>query len=150
MPRYFVMDFPDWVQVVALDEEENFIMVQQYRYPGEGYFLEFPGGSTHPSRQENALDAAKRELREETGYESEDWDYVGSHYPNPALMGNKCIVYLARNCKKKNDPHLDPYEVLDVELQSKEEMCKNMIEGDKLHSLMLATYQLLLSSKKIS
>ncbi len=150
VPRYFVIDFPDWVQIIAFDENDQTILVRQYRYPGAGEFLEFPGGSTKPTRDEDPLEAAKRELREETGYVSNEWVYVGHHYPNPALMGNKCHVYLARNCVKKYELELDPFEVLQVELVSKSDLQSKIGAADKPHSLMLATYQLLVSSKKFS
>jgi len=142
MPRYYVVDFPDWVQVVAFDNNQNLILVDQYRYPGEGWFIEFPGGSTLPDRSEDPLLAAKRELLEETGYTSRDWAYLGSHYPNPALMRNRCHVYLATNCLKTSDLQLDAFEVLEVKLMTVTELQMQLKASQKVHSLMLATLEL--------
>lgn len=142
VPQYYIIDFPDWVQVVALDAMNQLILVDQYRYPGEGWFLEFPGGSTHPDRKEDPLVAAQRELKEETGYASDDWFYVGYHYPNPALMKNKCHVFLARQCRFVGPQQLDPFEVLEVKKMGLNDFDKEIKNSIRCHSLMLATYLL--------
>jgi 8-oxo-dGTP pyrophosphatase MutT (NUDIX family) len=143
MPNYYVMDFPDWVQVLALDESGKVIVVEQYRYPGAGEFLELPGGTTNHDRKENPLDAAKRELLEETGYESEDWTHVGTHYPNPALQTNQIHVYLAKNCKKTSDLNLDPFEEIEVKVMPLSEFQDLLVADPKKHGLMLASMYLL-------
>lgn len=140
VPKYYVIDFPDWVQSVALNDKDELILVDQYRYPGVGNFLEFPGGSSDPSRKEDPMDAAKRELLEETGYESNDWSSIGFHYPNPALMGNRCHVYIAKNCIKTSELNLDPYEFLTVKTYNIQDFEKEISTSKKCHSLMLATW----------
>ncbi len=142
MPHYFVIDFPDWVQVVARKPDGQLIVVDQYRYPGEGWFLEFPGGSTQPTRDEDPKLAAQRELLEETGYESQDWHYLGAHYPNPALLNNRCHVFVAENCKKVAEQKLDAYEVLEVKEMELSEFERIFYSSDKKHSLMLATLEM--------
>lgn len=140
VPKYFTIDFPDWVQVVAQDEQKNLILVDQYRYPGQGSFLEFPGGSTHSTRDEDPLLAAKRELLEETGHESNEWIYLGPHFPNPALQPNRTHAFLAKNCKKVAELNLDPYEELEVIKLSLDEFVKRSRDPKAAHhSLMLAT-----------
>lgn len=139
VPRYFMLSFPDWVQAVALDEQGQLILVNQYRYPGQKNFLEFPGGSTSFDRQEDPLVAAQRELLEETGYQSNEWQYLGAHYPNPALQSNRVHSFLALNCKKVADLNLDPFEELSVELYSLNDFLQLCTQKDGQHSLMLAT-----------
>lgn len=140
VPRYFIIDFPDWVQVVALDEEKNLILVDQYRYPGQGKFVEFPGGSTHSSRDEEPLLAVKRELLEETGYESDEWIYLGPHFPNPALQSNRTHAFLAKNCRKVAELNLDPFEELEVVKMPVNDFIKRSRSATTpQHSLMLAT-----------
>lgn len=140
VPKYFVIDFPDWVQVVALDEEKNLILVDQYRYPGQGKFIEFPGGSTHSSRGEEPLLAIQREFLEETGHESNEWHYLGSHFPNPALQTNRTHAFLAMNCRKVAALNLDPFEELEVVKMPIQDFVKrSRSQQQPQHSLMLAT-----------
>lgn len=139
VPRYYVVDFPDWVQCVAVDEDQNLVMVDQYRYPGKGSFVEFPGGSTDANRGEDPLVAAQRELLEETGHTSTEWKYLGSHFPNPALQTNRCHSYLAMNCRKVADLKLDPFEELTVVKMSVDNYIKHCQSQPQNHSLMLAT-----------
>lgn len=148
VPRYYVVDFPDWVQCVALDEQQNLILVDQYRYPGRGNFLEFPGGSTDANRKEDPLVAAKRELLEETGYESEDWIALGAHFPNPALQENRCHSFLARNCRKVAELKLDPFEELTVKVIPHEQFIEICTQSGRHHSIMLATLFLALKYLK--
>ncbi len=142
MPHYFVLDFPDWVHVVALNKSGQLIVVHQYRYPGEGWFFEFPGGSTHPDRKEQPLAAAKRELLEETGFSSDEWSDLGFYFPNPALMSNRCHVFLAQNCVRTAATSLDPYEVLEVQELPVVEFEAQFFKSNKLHGMMLGTYQM--------
>ncbi len=143
MPRYYTFDFPDWVQVYAQTAANEVVLVKQYRYPGRDWFYELPGGTTNADRKEEPLTAAQRELREETGYTSSDWSKVGEHYPNPALMNNKCHVFLAKNCIKTHPTELDPFEELSTELVAHDKIEKLFIGENKCHSLMLASLYLL-------
>jgi ADP-ribose pyrophosphatase len=140
VPRYYVVDFPDWVQAVALTKNGELIVVDQYRYPGKNTFLEFAGGSTDPNRQEDPLQAAQRELREETGYTSNDWLFLGSHFANPALQTNRIHTYMARNCEKTHDLDLDPFEELTVKLvKAKDFIEHSRNQKEPHHSLMLSS-----------
>lgn len=145
MPNYYVVNFLDWVQVLALDKYENVILVDQYRYPGQGNFLELPGGTTN-TIEEDPLTAAKRELLEETGYESENWVQVGSHYPNPALQTNLCHIFVAKNCVKTSELNLDPFEEIEVRKMPLAEFEKALVESPKKHALMLASMYLVKAS----
>ena len=97
---YFLLDSPDWVNIIPLTVneagEECVVMVRQYRHGSQRICLEFPGGLVDAG--EDAGEAAVRELREETGYTPGEVEYLGSVNPNPALMGNRCSTYVAKNC----------------------------------------------------
>jgi 8-oxo-dGTP pyrophosphatase MutT (NUDIX family) len=139
MPRYYVIDFPDWVHVVALTADAQVVLVKQYRQAARETFWEVPGGTLDPRKVESPFEAAQRELQEETGYTSKEWTCIGIHSPNPATQTNKIHTYLALNCEKTHDLNLDPYEDLDVELKSVTEV-KAMLRGGKFtHSLVMSS-----------
>lgn len=138
MPRYYVMEFPDWVNVVPLTEDGQIILINQYRHAAGLDFLEIPGGSSHPGC-EDPLTAAQRELLEETGFEAGEWVNCGFHYPNPALQNNKMHTFLALGCRKTREPQLDPYECLTVQTMPLDKAIQIFEEGGFSHSLISAS-----------
>ena len=139
MPNYYTVDFADWVQAVAVTKDKKMVMLTQYRHSAKEVCLEVPGGSMDPRTTEDAMTAAKRELLEETGYSSTNWKSLGFHYPNPALQSNRMHVFLALDCEKTTEPHLDPFEDLDFELMSVKDVYEKVRKGEVTHALILAT-----------
>ena len=137
---FYVLDLPDCVNVIALTADGRVPMVRQYRFGIESLTLEIPGGMCDPNEQ--PLDAAKRELREETGYESDDWTTLGWVHPNPPLQNNRCHTFLARGAKKAGEPRLDPNERIEQELLPLAEIQRKMAQGEITHALVLAAFQL--------
>jgi 8-oxo-dGTP pyrophosphatase MutT (NUDIX family) len=86
--RFFVLESPDWVNVIPLTPEGNVIMIRQYRHGTEDVTLEVPGGMVDADDGDPSVSAA-RELREETGYEVEEIIHLGSVAPNPAFLNNQ-------------------------------------------------------------
>ena len=139
--KFDVLQTIDWVNLIALDEDKNVIMVKQYRHGNDQITLEIPGGGNHPG--EDPLIGAKRELREETGYESEDWTFLGKTSPNPAFMGNYCYSYLARNCKKVGELQLDPLEEIEVVKVPLSDINSKIKSGEIDHSLVTVAFKYL-------
>lgn len=140
MPRYYVIHFSDWVHVLPITKDGKVVFVDQYRHAAEGRFLELPGGTTEPGINEEPKVAGIRELREETGYDSQEIIDLGYHYPNPALQSNKVHSYLALNCELKFDQDLDPYEDINVKLIDVKEAYRMHDAGEIKHSLMNYTF----------
>ena len=136
MPRYHVMEFPDWVNIVPVTDDGQMVMVRQYRHASGEEFLEIPGGGTDPRQQEDPRVGGERELLEETGFEAREWVNCGFQYPNPALQNNRMHVFLALGCHKVSEPKLDPFEDLTVELKPVSEVMRLWEQGHFKHSLI--------------
>ena len=137
---FYVLDLPDWINVIALTDDGRVPLVRQYRFGIEELTLEIPGGMCNGD--EDPLDAAKRELREETGYESDDWTALGWVHPNPPLQNNRCHTFLARSARKTSEPQLDPNERIEQALVPLAELPKRIEDGEITHALVLAAFQL--------
>jgi ADP-ribose pyrophosphatase len=139
MPRYYVMEFADWVNVVPVTADGQMVMVEQYRHAADGEFLEIPGGSTHPGAAEDPRLAGERELLEETGYKPTEMIYCGYHFPNPALQSNKMHTYLALDCRKVAEPNLDPFEDLVTKLMPVKDVIRKWRDGEIKHSIIASS-----------
>jgi len=89
---------PDYVNVVAVTTKGEFLLFRQRKYAVEGVALAPVGGYMEPG--EDPLDAARRELREETGYESEEWTSLGSYAVDGNRGAGKAHFFLARNARQ--------------------------------------------------
>jgi 8-oxo-dGTP pyrophosphatase MutT (NUDIX family) len=92
---YYVLEYPDWAHVLALDEENHILLVRQYRHAYGGFTLELPGGIMDAG-DESPITAAARELAEETGYTADAFRLVTSLSPNPATHTNRVHLILAQ------------------------------------------------------
>ena len=140
MPKYFVFDFLDWVHVIPVTSHGEIVVLEQYRHAAKDIFLEVPGGSLDAG--EEPLVGAQRELLEETGYTSSQWIELRSHFPNPALQSNRMRTYLAMDCVKTAEPHLDPFEDFQVRLMPIKDVYTALDDGKITHSLMIASLAL--------
>jgi ADP-ribose pyrophosphatase len=131
---FYVIEASDWVNVIAVTEDDRIVFIRQQR-PGVGAVrLEIPGGIIEPG-EEPAV-AAVRELAEETGYRGEPPVLICATEPNPATHDNCCFSYLVRNAKLDGGTDLDHDEVIDVELRPANGLAA-LIEGGELpHALL--------------
>jgi 8-oxo-dGTP pyrophosphatase MutT (NUDIX family) len=116
---FISLDAPDWVTIIPELEEGSdplFLMVRQYRHGSEMVEMEFPAGVIDSG--EKPVQAAARELLEETGYQAAELREIGSVSPNPAFMTNRTYTFLARGLQKISGQNLDEHEILDVHQMS--------------------------------
>ncbi|HJT25718.1 MAG TPA: NUDIX hydrolase [bacterium] len=135
---FFVLSTRDWINIVALTKEKKVIMVSQYRHGTGEVSLEVPGGAVDEG--EPPLEAAKRELREETGYESSQWHALGVVRPNPAILSNTCHLFLALDAERTTELDLDEAEELEVSLHDLKEISQMIRDGHIQHSLVVAAF----------
>lgn len=139
MPRYFVMHFTDWVNILPVTKEGQVVLVEQYRQASQSMHLELPGGAIDSRDASGPAEAARREMLEETGYDAKEVISVASHYPNPALQRNQMHTFVAFDCEKVQDQDLDEFEDLKVRLCSIEQLEQHLYQGDIDHSIMMAS-----------
>jgi ADP-ribose pyrophosphatase len=134
----YLVDSPDWVNVIALTKRGTVLFVRQFRFGIHRVTLEIPGGMIDPD--ETPEHAAVRELREKTGYESQSWSSLGWVDPNPALLGNRCYTFVANDCVLA-EPHASgPQEQISVEEQDLSEVPKLIAAGEITHALVAVAF----------
>ena len=136
---FFVLQSPDWVNVVALTPENQVVMIHQFRHGTERVTLEIPGGMVDPHENDPA-ETARRELLEETGYAAEQVIPIGTVHPNPAFLDNTCYTYLALNARWQQEPQFDGAEDIAVELVPIEEIAGMVRNGRITHALVVAAF----------
>jgi ADP-ribose pyrophosphatase len=130
-----VCETPEWVNVVALTDDHRLVMIRQWRFGTQAVTLEIPGGLVDPG--EDPFDAARRELREESGFTSKDWVPLGSVEPNPAYQTNRCHHFLARSASRTHPLDLDPGEDITVETVPLDDVPRLIHDGTITHALVI-------------
>ncbi|MCB0411874.1 MAG: NUDIX hydrolase, partial [Bdellovibrionales bacterium] len=123
--------------------------VHQYRQAARDWFWEIPGGAMDGKAEdvETPLEAAKRELLEETGYTSKNWKLLIETSPNPALQTNRIHTFLATDCELSAEQNLDPFEDLEVHLKPRAEVDQMLMDGEFGHALILGSLLFYLRSE---
>ena len=116
------------VCIVAVTDDNKLVMERQFRYPVDKVITEIPAGKLD-SKKEDPLLAAKRELKEETGYTADTWTDLGVFYPAPAYSDEAITLFMARDLHKGTQ-NLDSDEFLDVSLVPIEDMLKEIMAGN--------------------
>lgn len=136
MDDYFVLEYPDWVTVIAITEEGKYIMERQYRHGIQKTCYELCGGTVE--KGEEVIETARRELKEETGYEGGKWEFFSITAPNPAAMTNLCYTFLAKGVVKTTEQNLEKTEDIDVCELTEDELLKVMESGQITQGDMLS------------
>lgn len=126
---YYVLEYPNWVNAIAVTKENKMLLVRQYRFAADIISLELPGGVIDEG--EDPETAIKRELLEETGYQFETCKLIATLYPNPATSNNQTFTFLLTGGEKIQAQHLDEHEILNVEEYTVDEV-KQLVKDNKI------------------
>lgn len=136
IPDFYVEELPNWVNVIAITKDGKFLVEEQYRHGIGQICFELCAGIVE--KGESPIEAAKRELLEETGYLSDEWQAFGCYAPNTSGCNNYCYTYIATNLEKVTEPKLDETEEIRLHFFKEDEIKEMMLDGRISEAVMLA------------
>ena len=133
--EYYLLEYPDWVNVLAITDNGSFVMIEQYRHGIDRVITELCAGVIEDG--EDPETAARRELLEETGYSGGKWSLLSVICQNPSTCNNYPYCFLAEGVVLTSDQHLDATEDIAVRLMSENQLCE-MLMNDEMKQAMMA------------
>lgn len=134
-PEYYVLEYPDWINVLALTRDGHFLMERQYRHGLRYTGYEICAGVVEAG--ETPLEAAQRELYEETGYGNGTWTPYMTISANPSTMTNLCHCFLATDVEPVSTQHLEATEDITVHLLTTDEV-RALLTGNQIRQALMA------------
>jgi 8-oxo-dGTP pyrophosphatase MutT (NUDIX family) len=144
---YYVLDYPDWINVFGITTHQEVVLVRQYRHGIGKVVVELPSGAIDPG-DANPMEAARRELLEETGYASDHFIQTAVVSPNTANHTNLTYCFLARHLEKVRDPNPDDTEEVETILVSLEQAVDMLNRGEFLQALHVSSIYFALNKLK--
>lgn len=133
--EYYVLEYPTWVNIIARTRDGKYVMVEQYRHGLQEIFTELVAGIAEPGEQ--PIEAARRELLEETGYGNGEWRLNMVICANPGSQNNLTYSFIAEGVEKISEQHLDTTEDVEVKLLDESEVI-DLISSDKMKQALMA------------
>ena len=134
--EYYLLEYPDWVNVIAVTTEGLFVMIEQYRHGIDEVITELCAGVVEAGEETEA--AARRELLEETGYSGGRWRLLNVICQNPSTCNNFTYCYLAEGVTLTSPQMLDATEDIAVRLMTEREI-RNLLLNDGMKQALMAT-----------
>lgn len=133
--EYYVLEYPTWVNVIAVTNGGEYVFIRQYRHGLGETCMEIVAGVCEEGEQPEA--AARRELMEETGYAGGTWRELMTVSANTSTMTNLTHCFLATGVERAGGQHLDRTEDIEVHLLAEEEAFA-LLAGDKIRQSLMA------------
>jgi ADP-ribose pyrophosphatase len=131
-----IVKHPGAAVMLARDSEGRVLLIRQFRLPLRKQLWELPAGRIDSG--ENPLQAARRELKEETGYSAKRWKKIFSFYPSPGFCDEKMTAFLAQDLSE-GDSDPEPYELIEKRFYDWDETVKMIASGRIKDSKTIAT-----------
>ncbi|MDE6418463.1 MAG: NUDIX hydrolase [Duncaniella sp.] len=135
-PEYYVLEYPRWINIIAITKDGRFVMVRQYRHGLGIVSTELCAGVVEDG--EDTLEGAKRELLEETGFGGGEWELSMVISANPGSQNNLSYCYIARGVEQISTQHLDTTEDIEVVFMTEEEVYGMLVRDELKQALMCA------------
>ena len=133
--EYYILEYPDWVNIIAITKEGEFVMIRQYRHGLGETRYELSAGVCEEG--EDPMESARRELYEETGYGGGEWQLWMTVSPNPSTSTNLTYSFLATDVERISTQHLEATEDITVHLLSEAEV-RALLENDEIRQALMA------------
>ncbi len=134
--EYYVLEYPTWINVIAVTKTGEMVIIRQYRHGLGRTCFEIVAGCVEEG--EDPMDAAKRELEEETGFTGGEWSEQMQFSCNASAMNNITHSYLAIGVEQTSKQHLDATEDIEIYTFSKDEVKAMLLRGDFVQASMIA------------
>lgn len=136
---FFALETGDWVNIVPITESGEIVLIRQYRHGIGDFTLEIPGGMIDDEDASAAV-AARREMQEETGYDSADIRPLGWIHPNPAIQGNRTHMFAAHGAILCGETSFDSTEETEVVLAPQNKIPQLIADGGISHALVICAF----------
>ena len=137
-----MLECPEWVNIIPVTADNQVVFIRQFRAGIRAHTLEIPGGMADPT-DAAPLEAARREMLEETGYDSDEIRFLGKIHPNPAIQNNFCHSFLASGAHRADQPKLDSLEEVETVLVPLDRVPELISSGEISHALVVTAFTFL-------
>lgn len=136
--EFHVLEYPDWTMMLATDETDRLLLVEQYRHGIGRLSLEFPSGMLE--KGEEPLEGAMREFMEETGFEVTQVSSLGRLVEDPSRHNNTAFAFIGSGAKKVGSQNLDATEDIKLYRMTPMEVHTAILNGQMVHGLHIGTF----------
>lgn len=137
--EFHVLESTDWVNIIPVTPAREVVLVRQFRHGIGDCTLEIPGGMVDAG-DPSPMVAARREMIEESGYDTDRVEALGSIHPNPAIQSNVCHSFVAWDVERRHDTHFDTTEETEVVLVPLASVPDLIRGGEITHALVVVAF----------